>query len=200
MTRNWTLAGIGSALVFLGCVFVVQMNFFLALGVAVLSFVGLILVLGVGPAAADAVLAGEEMTKAEAMLAIRKAQGHVRELRKQNARIADRVLSEKGSAICAVADDILDQLKTNPRGIKNARRFLDYYLDATGMVMQRYADLFEKGGDSAAVQHMRGKFGDLLDTIRDTCARQRDRLLKNEALDLDTEITVLKQMMNMEGL
>lgn len=112
-----------------------------------------------------------------------------------NERIADKV-----EAICGVADKIFAEFETDPKDIKIAQRFLEYYLDATLLVVQRYADLSNRGGDRAQVHKVLDGFEELLNTIHHTFEKQLDMLLRDEVLDLDTEMTVLKQMMQMEGL
>ena len=41
----------------------------------------------------------------------------------------------------AAAESILDDLKKNPKNIRAARQFLNYYLDATIKIVTRYAEL-----------------------------------------------------------
>jgi len=109
-------------------------------------------------------------------------------------------LRQRVTKISNLADKIVLDLRQDPKDVRSARRFLDYYLDATLTVIQRYAELAQKGSMSPEVQPVLAKFDTLLDTIENTFEKQLNRLLRDDTLDLDTDISVLKQMMDSEGL
>ncbi len=150
------------------------------------------------PAAPEEQVPG--MTSSEVQGQIRDAEAKVRRLRVLGRRMPSAPLRARVAAIALLAERIVEDLKQDPKDVRSARRFLDYYLEATVTVVQRYAQLFRKGGTSDDVQKVLAKFDTLLDTIQSTFEKQLNRLLRDDTLDLDADISVLKQMMDSEGL
>jgi len=140
------------------------------------------------------------MTDAEVQSQLREADAKVRRLRVVGRRMPTAALRQRVTKITNLADRIVLDLRQDPKDVRSARRFLDYYLDATLTVIQRYAELAQKGSMSPEVQPVLAKFDTLLDTIENTFEKQLNRLLRDDTLDLDTDISVLKQMMDSEGL
>jgi 5-bromo-4-chloroindolyl phosphate hydrolysis protein len=141
----------------------------------------------------------KNLTRADAQKAIREGQRKLLRIRNAGRMLRDRALQEKAARVCGAAERILKDFETDPKDLRVAGRFLDQYLDATLLVVQRYADLSVRGGNNADVREALAGFGDLLDTIEKGFGRQYDRLLSNHALDFDTEITVLRKMLELEG-
>ncbi|NLD71242.1 MAG: hypothetical protein GX649_00835 [Chloroflexi bacterium] len=195
--KKWVLAGLGGAAAFLLALLLLRFSFPWSVGVGVVVWLLLTLVLP-EPVPEAPKVAG--MTTREAQEAIREAQAKVRRLRALGRRLPAAKVRLRVSDISQVAEVIVDGLEKDPKDIPAARRFLDYYLDATITVVNRYKDLLDRGGSSEQVQEVLGRFEGLLDAIHATFEKQRDRLLRDDVLDLDTDITVLKRMMDMEGL
>jgi len=193
------VCGIGGVAAFLVALLILRMRFVYAAGLGVAVWVGLSLVLSegqsVGQVPKSTGISAEQVSRI-----IRDGERKVASMRRQARRIDDRSVRDKVRSIAEVAERIFADLREDPKDVRAARRFLEYYLDATLLVVERYVDLSSKGSQSADVQQVLGKFGDLLDTIQSTFEKQLDRLLRDDVLDLDTDITVLKQMMEMEGL
>jgi len=193
------VCGIGGVAAFLVALLILRMGFVYAAGLGVAVWVGLSLVLSegqsVGQVPKSTGISAEQVSRI-----IRDGERKVASMRRQARRIDDRSVRDKVRSIAEVAERIFADLREDPKDVRAARRFLEYYLDATLLVVERYVDLSSKGSQSADVQQVLGKFGDLLDTIQSTFEKQLDRLLRDDVLDLDTDITVLKQMMEMEGL
>jgi len=193
------VCGIGGVAAFLVALLILRMRFVYAAGLGVAVWVGLSLVLSEGQSVGQ-VPKSTGVSAEQVSRIIRDGERKVASMRRQARRIDDRSVRDKVRSIAEVAERIFADLREDPKDVRAARRFLEYYLDATLLVVERYVDLSSKGSQSADVQQVLGKFGDLLDTIQSTFEKQLDRLLRDDVLDLDTDITVLKQMMEMEGL
>jgi len=101
--------------------------------------------------------------------------------------------------ICKVGVEIFDGIKKNPGKIAKVKQFTNYYLDATGKIVEQYAELSNKSKLTPEVEQALRRVEDLLDTIRQTFDRQLANLLEDNLLDINTELTVLKNTMKMEG-
>jgi len=193
------VCGIAGAAAFLAARFILRMGFGYAVGIGLAMWIALTLILREDTHVGE-VPEGSGMTAQEVSRIIRDGENKVTEMRREARKIEDRSVRDKVRAIADVAERIFADLREDPKDVRAARRFLEYYLDATLLVVQRYVDLSAKGSQSADVQEVLAKFGDLLTTIHGTFEKQLERLLRNDALDLDTDMSVLKKMMEMEGL
>ncbi|MFZ2089036.1 MAG: 5-bromo-4-chloroindolyl phosphate hydrolysis family protein [Desulfobaccales bacterium] len=109
-------------------------------------------------------------------------------------------VKKKINDICGLADSILDYIAKNPQGIKTARRFLTYYLDAVQNILNKYTELSEHGVYSDQIAEVLSKVERMLDMINQAFERQLAHLLENQVMDIDTEIQLLQQTMQSEGL
>jgi len=131
---------------------------------------------------------------------LREGGEKISELKSLSPRISSSSIRAKFDAIVGAGEDIVDDLKKNPKDIRAARQFLNYYLDATIKIVTRYADLSEKGLTTSDIQDSLRKVESMLDTIRAAFEKQHARLLEDDVLDLDAEMSLLKQTIQMEGL
>ncbi len=195
--KRWVLYALGGVAAMLAVRFGLRLPTLWSLAVGLAVWLALPLIV---PARPTAAAQAARRLPADAQEDVRQAQAKVRRLRTLGRRMPSAPLRMRVATITQVAERIVEDLINDPKDLRVARRFLDYYLDATVTVVDRYAELIRKGGSSAEVQPVLAKFDTLLDTIQHTFEKQLDRLLRDDVLDLDTDITVLKQMMEHEGL
>ena len=83
--------------------------------------------------------------------------------------------------VVAASKSILDDSAKNPKDVRAARQFLNYYLDATIKIVARYADLARKEaslrGDPSSLKRAES----MLDMIRSAFEKQHARLLEDES-------------------
>ncbi len=135
--------------------------------------------------------AAEEVVK-EGMEKLRRISNTAR-------MIQSNEVAEKIREICRVGAEIFDGIKKSPGKIGKVKQFTNYYLDATGKIVEQYAELSNKSNRTPEVEQALRRVEDLLDTIRQTFDRQLANLLEDNLLDINTELTVLKNTMKMEG-
>jgi 5-bromo-4-chloroindolyl phosphate hydrolysis protein len=93
---------------------------------------------------------------------------------------------------------IFDYLAKNPVRVRRARKFLSYYLDTTLFIVTSYADL--QDSNDPEIAESRRKLLEILGTIQAAFEKQYAVLLKNDVLDIDAEIEVLRSSLKSEGL
>jgi 5-bromo-4-chloroindolyl phosphate hydrolysis protein len=192
------LAGLLGAIAFLVAYFIGRVPFLWSVIVGGLVYIAFSLIMTRSKMAEVPEVEG--MSPKDVIETLDEGERKVKNLRKLAGQIGRRRIARRVEDIANVADRILQELHEDPKDIRVARRFLNYYLDATVLVVDRYTSLDSKKTDSENVQEVLHNFEELLDTIEATFEKQYDRLLRNDVLDLDTDMTVLKQMMEMEGL
>lgn len=107
---------------------------------------------------------------------------------------------KKVELIAGLAKKIIDDLNEQPGDIKRARQFLNYYLDTTIRILERYTDISGKNIQSAEVAASLQKVESMLDGIRAVFEKQLAGLMQDDILDLDTELTLLQNTLKMEGM
>ncbi len=87
------------------------------------------------------------------------------------------------------ARGILTLIEEDPKDLNRARKFLKVYLDGTARVTESYA---KTHGKNATTEVLETNFQEVLDSIEKTFDEQHQKLLRNDQLDLDVKIEVLK--------
>ena len=151
---------------------------------------------GPRPLAVEVPRASRELRDA----ALREGREKISELKALSGQIASVSIRAKFDSVVASAQRILADLEKNPRDIRAARQFLSYYLDATVKIVTRYTELSSKNLDSASIQDSLRRVESMLDVIHGAFEKQHARLLEDDVMDLEAEMTLLKQTLTMEGL
>lgn len=180
--------------------------FYLALGLGLPVSLALAAGAGVGTwiAASGSSFRGIEI-KGTPELSAEDVQQMLEDGEKKTAEIANAAKAIKDpefvagvNQIVAKSHEILSYLAKNPARVKRARKFLSYYLDTTLFIINGYLDV-ESSNDSEIVAS-RAKMKEILGTINQAFDKQQAVLLKNDVMDIDAEIDVLKSTLKSEGL
>ncbi|SMO45396.1 5-bromo-4-chloroindolyl phosphate hydrolysis protein [Saccharicrinis carchari] len=109
-------------------------------------------------------------------------------------------VQQKIRHICALGYKILDEIKQRPNSIKISRQFLNYYIDATGTIVSKYAALQNNKAYVPAAEISLNKAEKVLGTVESAFEKQLERLYNNDVMDLDVELNVLAKTIKSEGL
>ena len=131
--------------------------------------------------------------------AVREGIGKLKNLRNSTFMIPDNQVASKVQEICKTGSEIFDYLGKNPGDIPKARQFINYYLDATEKIVNRYVELSARKEKTMDIEDSLKRVESMLDTIKETYSKQLHNLLEDDLLDLNTEITVLEKTMKFEG-
>ena len=99
-----------------------------------------------------------------------------------------------------LAGQIVDRVREDHRDAKRVRQFLNYYLGATVTIIQRYVDLGSRRNASGEIGASLAKVESMLDPIQRVFEQQLAASAQDEVLDLDTELKLLEQTLQLEGL
>lgn len=123
----------------------------------------------------------------------------IEELRGLSAGISDDSVRAKLDDIIAVTDKIFKDLLDDPDDYKQVKRFSEFYLPTTVKLMHAY-DRFRKTGASGEnISGTLERIDDALDTILESYRKFFDSLFENQALDIETDIKVLENILKQEG-
>ena len=124
----------------------------------------------------------------------------VSEMRRLNDAIEDAKLSRQIDHLEAVTRKIIDLVVAEPKKLPQIRKFMSYYLPTTLKILNSYDRMGSAGVDGENITATKQKIEAMMDTIVTAYDKQLDALYGEEALDISTDITVMEQMLQQEGL
>ena len=124
----------------------------------------------------------------------------VAEMEALRERIADPEIRQKTSRIIEVTNQIFQDLIDDPADYRTIRRFSDYFLPTTIKMLHEYDRMSGLGVSGENISATRERISAILDTTVAAYEKQLDALFANQALDIETDITVLENMLKKEGL
>ncbi len=125
--------------------------------------------------------------------------GQLRDIRRANDRIADPVISAKIDRLEDLAGKIFRIVEEEPEKKPKASTFLNYYLPTTQKLLDSYADFEESGVSGENVSQAKQRIADTMDKIVAGFERQLDQLYQSDAMDVDSDIRVMEQMLRRDG-
>ena len=127
-------------------------------------------------------------------------EAKLREIRQLNDEIEDHAVSDRIDRIGELTASIFRVVQEKPEHAEEVRKFMNYYLPTTLKLLKSYSLMEKQSYQGENIQASRKKIEDVLDTLTHAFEKQQDRLFKTEALDVETDITVLETMMVRDGL
>lgn len=193
---------LGSIVLGLGVAVAATATAGLGLGIALGAIAGLggVLAYGLDPRqdkGIDPAIAAKAGVRLETVVeAITEAEQKLIQIDRSARRIQNRELRDHLHRITTEGRNILLEIERDPGDIRRARRFLVTYLDGTRNVVESYVAQQRDLADSPLKENFRHVLG----TVETVFAEQLDVLKKNESLDLEVQIDVLKTQLEREGV
>ena len=141
----------------------------------------------------------EPTGNAEVDALTREGRQAVAELRRLRGSIREPSVQKRVDELTDLTQKIFDDIITDPQDVPQVKRFAGYYLPTTMKLLNAY-DRMSGQGVGENVSGTLKRIEDILDTTVQAYRKQYDALFANEALDIETDITVLESMLKREGL
>jgi 5-bromo-4-chloroindolyl phosphate hydrolysis protein len=149
--------------------------------------------------ALDTVLAPNADEQA-ALAAIEKGVSKLKAIRDAAMEIHAPNVRRRITAITNVGDEIIDNIRRDHDNVRAANLWLNNYLDMFQEVVRRYANASRQGFASVQAQEAMSKMDETLDQIEQSFNDQLQKLVSNDAMDLDVDLQVLRTMLKQEGV
>ena len=131
---------------------------------------------------------------------IAEGRARLQKLRDANAEIPDPGITKNLDRMTKAGEQIFKVLGKEPRKVTLVRRFMSYYLPTAEKLMEQYKDLSAtqvKGENiTSAMKRIESSVSMIADAF-DKCA---DNLYKDNEMDIDAEIQVMKTMLTGDSL
>ena len=124
----------------------------------------------------------------------------VSEMKRLRDSIIDVAVKTKVNRLIELTEKIFEDLKDDPNDYKMIKRFANYFLPTTIKLLNAYDRMGEINVDGENINATKQRITDILDTTVTAYEKQYDALFANQALDIETDIIVLENMLKKEGL
>jgi len=122
------------------------------------------------------------------------------ELREANSLVKDETISKKVTKLEELTEKIFKIVEDYPEKQQQLKRFMNYYLPTTLKLVRSYATLEKQGVVGENIISTKESIGNVLDTLTTGFEQQLDQLFKSDAMDIATDISVLENLMQQDGL
>ena len=130
------------------------------------------------------------------------SEGHTaqKEMGRLYASIQDESIRKKINRIMEISDKIVQDAIHDPGDVPQIKRFLSYYLPTTIKLLNAYDRMSSQGVRGENISGSMERIEEMLDAAISAYEKQLDSLFANQALDIETDIQVLNNMIAREGL
>ncbi len=122
------------------------------------------------------------------------------EMHQLNQTIEDAEVSKKVDKICEICANIFEQAKSMKETTAGFKKFESYYLPTTIKLLRVYTQVDDQPVDGVNIETIRRDIPSILDTLIQAYQNLLDSLYADVAMDISSEIAVLKDMLTQEGL
>lgn len=122
------------------------------------------------------------------------------EIKRLNDDIDDEVMSRKIDRIGEITGKIFAYQKQHPNRAGQLRSFLNYYLPTTLKILKAYARMEEQGIEGENIRSAKERIEGMMDKVVEGFEKQLDKLFQDDAMDIATDVQVLEQMLEKDGL
>lgn len=131
---------------------------------------------------------------------IEKGAGFERRFQELRQSLLSTPADGKVQEIINLTGKIFSVLYDYPLCKDDVERFASYFLPAAEKLITAYADVCKNSGNGDNVSKIKKSIEDAFDIVISAFEKQLDALFAGRALDIETDITVLKNMMKSSGL
>ena len=99
-----------------------------------------------------------------------------------------------------IVERIFNRTEQHPEVIPDLKKMMDYYLPMTVKLLNAYADMDAQPVQGETILSSKREIEETLDTLNLAFEKLLDELFQDTALDVSSDITVLKTLLAQEGL
>ena len=124
----------------------------------------------------------------------------IRMIHEANEDIPGEEVSEKLDRMEQIVIRIFEEVRRRPELAGSLNMFMNYYLPTTTKLIDAYRRMDQQEVQGENIRNAKHEIENSLDTINDAFEKLLDSFYKEEAMDVSSDISVMKMMMKQEGL
>ena len=125
---------------------------------------------------------------------------YIEKIRAANEALPGEEISAKLTRLELIISRIFARVKEQPSQASKLDQFMRYYLPTTWKLVEAYKEMDDKNLQGETVSGARQEILSSLDSICDAYERLLDSMFEEKALDVSTDISVMKAMLKQDGL
>ena len=130
----------------------------------------------------------------------KKAQLDYSRVETARKKIQDSQLSRQLGLMQQEAARLMNYVEKHPERIAAAGRFIHYYQDRAASLSEQFLELEDTKLDTNQVQQVKERLRDTLVSFDEAYSAEFTKILNNQLLDMDAELTVMQQSLEAEGI
>ena len=129
-----------------------------------------------------------------------KAVADYRYLEQARKQLEDRELVRQLGRMQHIAHNMLSYLERHPKKLPMAQRFIDYYQDRAVELVRKYQELEDTELTTERVAELKSRMKTTLSGFDAVYTEQFERILSDQMLMTDAELTVMEQHLDEQGI
>lgn len=130
----------------------------------------------------------------------KKAQLDYSRVETARKKIQDSQLSRQLGLMQQEAARLMNYVEKHPERIAAAGRFIHYYQDRAASLSEQFLELEDTKLDTSQVRQVKERLRDTLVSFDEAYSAEFTKILNNQLLDMDAELTVMQQSLEAEGI
>ncbi|MGI6622320.1 MAG: 5-bromo-4-chloroindolyl phosphate hydrolysis family protein [Acetivibrionales bacterium] len=136
----------------------------------------------------------EGLTRSDLENTIKTGRKLTAGMRQAIKRLSQIEICREVEDLCRIAESMFDLLRKDPKDIRIVKQFITYYLEPTHKIIVKYSELATTRPMPADAIETLERTEKSLKSIRATFLKQKEKMLSNDVMDLDTEIKVFETL------
>ncbi|MBQ7246205.1 MAG: 5-bromo-4-chloroindolyl phosphate hydrolysis family protein [Firmicutes bacterium] len=136
----------------------------------------------------------------ESRRVIKEGEEFVAKIKRANDLIPGEEMTAKLNQLERIVNKIFSKVKKEPESAADLRKFMNYYLPTTEKLMNAYIELDKQPEVGENIVNTKRDIEEAVDTINDAFENLLDSLFEETAWDISSDISVMKTMMEQDGL
>ena len=131
---------------------------------------------------------------------LQDGEAYIKRIHKLNDMILGDDISTKMDNIENTLISIFELLKRKPEKMADIRKLMQYYLPMTVKILEKYRDFENERIPSEQLKEGKAEIEETLEKVHIAFENLREKLFREDILDVSTDLDVLETMMSQEGL
>jgi len=131
---------------------------------------------------------------------IEEGRLYLKQIKEANDAIPGEDISKKLERLEAITSKIFEYVGKHPEKVGEIRKFMDYYMPTTLKLVYAYKEFDAQDIEGENIKAAKKEIEQSLDMVNKAFENLFDSMFQDEAMDISSDISVLKTMLKQEGL
>ena len=122
------------------------------------------------------------------------------EMKKLRDAIPNDEVKTKADQLINITDQIFKKLQAEPSVFTQVKRFADFFLPTSVKLLSTYSQFDQSGVEGENIKNTKERIDAALDMTLSSYKKFYDSLFENQALDIETDISVMETMFKKDGI